>query len=854
MVRPFHSINRAAASVAGSTAAAVLCAVLTQARYSRQSELYSDLLCWATLPLFLGPQQRWGPRNVKDSESSGTLLPKRSTNAGPKTSKLSAWAFAACIAILCYWTAENGATKLFPALTPLILYTQNRLVSKSLYPSASGPWIASPSAWGPVLIATFSSLTFSNWEIRAAARSIPSAAALAVLFAALLPGTKRWFIPRVNLTEAIIPISVRAVVLLTIVLGLHTAVFGLPEMNVASVVILGIAKAQSWLFMSRAAQHTSWRIATTIGTFAIASTCNPFLQQSETQAVSYVLTSLLALGQTIRTLPKQTRASPALWGFALVSLGPYIASILSIRVSNSMTSFHHPVENLIRNAQEVFEDLLERQSKTYAAAHGEYQRRYGVEPPPGFQGWYEFAVSRQSPIIDDFDTILEGISPLWKLSGQEVLRAMNESYNERGSDLWLCEFSGGTGKTRTSHRSRLNDRHFGYLFNTLLGDLPGFLPDVKFLINHLDEPSLLIPPHPTEEGADPQKQRVNVTRLSKEPVWSEITRFCEAGLTNEGPSFLETFGLPLAIEAGASKNGLALLGDVKASKDLCRHPEYSTSYGLVMRPSSFQLIEGAVPILSVGTLSTMSDILFPSPAYIEDEFRYDATSDLEWEKKRDNVYWAGSTTGGFAADDQWRNYQRQRFVGMAQNLEQKRYDYLRDADGLVHLASWYLNPRLFDVAFTRISGCETKYCRDQEAYFHLKGWAHKDEALHSKLVFDLDGNGISGRYYKLLASRSAPLKQTLLKEWHDERLVPWLHYIPISQGMQEVPDLVNHLLTTATGQESAMKVAEAGRKWFSEAMREDDLRVYVYRLLLELARLQDPNRLAGQPEGKGANL
>ena len=60
-------------------------------------------------------------------------------------------------------------------------------------------------------------------------------------------------------------------------------------------------------------------------------------------------------------------------------------------------------------------------------------------------------------------------------------------------------------------------------------------------------------------------------------------------------------------------------------------------------------------------------------------------------------------------------------------------------------------------------------------FFRTKAWADRDEALRSRPVFDMDGNGISGRRcYKLLASRSTPLKQTILREWHDDRLVPWL--------------------------------------------------------------------------------
>jgi len=112
----------------------------------------------------------------------------------------------------------------------------------------------------------------------------------------------------------------------------------------------------------------------------------------------------------------------------------------------------------------------------------------------------------------------------------------------------------------------------------------------------------------------------------------------------------------------------------------------------------------------------------------------------------------------------------------------------------------------------------------------------------SRLTFDLDGNGISGRFYSLLASRSLPLKQTILREWHDDRLVPWVHYVPISLGMEELQDVVWYFTVDARGKELAREIAEEGRVWFGKAMREVDRGLYVYRLMLELARLQDPMR------------
>lgn len=133
----------------------------------------------------------------------------------------------------------------------------------------------------------------------------------------------------------------------------------------------------------------------------------------------------------------------------------------------------------------------------------------------------------------------------------------------------------------------------------------------------------------------------------------------------------------------------------------------------------------------------------------------------------------------------------------------------------------------------------------ESLYFRTKPCADKDAPLKSRLVFDLDGsNGISGRYYKLLASRSAPLKQTLLREWHDDHLLPWLHYIPVSQSMEELPELVFYLTSTEAGQQRAKEIAEQGREWYKRAFREVDLTIYAYRHILELARLQDPEREA----------
>ncbi|KAH7121458.1 hypothetical protein EDB81DRAFT_813991 [Dactylonectria macrodidyma] len=822
----------------GSAGAALLCTILTQCLSSRPSELTSEVLSWSLLPILFKSTRPSDLHTIPKTASPINLT-------SSSTSTRSLWIIAAGITASSVCNTESNVVAYLPALTPLLLVTHKHLGSKLYTSTASDSWIFLPlvdSAWGTGVVACFASLTLLNWDVWGSALAIIPFISLLIIYTILLPRNSKSsaVLPLVDIQDAIVPLSLRVVVTLALALGAHTFFLGFPTSSIMPTISLGLAKALSWYFATQVAQHSSWSTVTAIGTFSITSTRNPFTYSSDTHAISHVVASILALGQAIYMLPKQANTRPILWGFLLISLVPYFLNLYAISYEQSSAPNYdwlnpHPVEALAQKAKKDFEQLSNGQSRTYLEAYNEYERRYKNEPPPGFEAWYTFAASNQSPIIDDFDLIYDAVSPFWKLSGREVLEVMRDAQNAKGGELWLCSLSGDSAKTSCSHPTRKIDRHVQILFDTLTEELRGTLPNVGFLVNHLDEPRVLIPRALPGESEPTRDGQFNLTNMSHQPVWNAITKYCPAQ-PSAGASGMkhrvETYGLPFI-----TNRTLAL--------DLCRNPQYRSMHGMFMSPTSFRLIEGLVPVLSVGAPSTMGDVLYPSPAYLEEGFKYDEIHDVDWEKKRNNLYWAGSTTGAYVSDCQWRNYHRQRFVQLGQNLGGQKHSYLRQRGQTVTRAeSSFLNGRAFDVVFSRIFGCETKYCREQKAYFDTKAWADKDLALRSRLVFDLDGNGISGRYYKLLASKSTPLKQTVLREWHDERLVPWVHYVPVSQSLKEVPELVSYLTSTAAGQQRAKEIAEQGRVWFSKAFREVDMTIYVYRLLLELARLQDVRREA----------
>ncbi|KAH1589793.1 hypothetical protein KXX34_005375 [Aspergillus fumigatus] len=591
------------------------------------------------------------------------------------------------------------------------------------------------------------------------------------------------------------PLAFRVVVTLLAVLGVEIALFGPPGTTIVGIILPGVAKSLMWHFLLQTAEHCSWSVTAAIGTFRIVATRNPFILTSNVQAFSHLIASSLALGQVISFLPDKAKCKSALWICIAVYLVPYLFNNYSIHVAKSSVtqSSTHPIDLLRQDAKANFQALLERQSTSYAAACEEYRRRYGMEPPPDFEGWYNFAKAHQSPIIDDFDVIYERVSPFWSISGVEVTETINRLQETLNSDVWVCTFSAAEARTSCSHPHRSVDRNIQGFLNAVLADLRGLLPDIRFLVNHLDEPRVLLPPSSERPGS------LNMTNYSRRPVWDTVTKPCSSADRKKADRpKVQTFGLPFVT-------------DHHSAIDLCRHPEYRDSHGLLISPTSFPLIEGLVPILATGSLSTMGDILYPNPAYLEPEFEYVAAKDGSWDSKHNNLYWAGSTTGAFAVKNDWQSFHRERFVKLAQNLGNGLHSYLREGKGVVNLVkSSFLNSRLFDVAFTRILQCETRYCRDQRALFRIRSWADRDEALRSRLVFDIDGNGISGRYYKLLA-----------------------------QSMTELPEMVMYF-TSEAGQKCAQEIAEQGQDWFSKAIRKEDMTIYMYRVLLELARLQDP--------------
>ncbi|EGX91472.1 Lipopolysaccharide-modifying protein [Cordyceps militaris CM01] len=710
-------------------AATLLCELLTQRLLTRQTELLSEGLAWVLLPALVRAARRRAQDEIAPLAAASTAATSRRGVAG-------AVLFAAGIAAASFCRAENGSCRFYPALVPILLAAQR-------------------------LVAAMTILDLFVWNMEKFIYASVALVSISVAYMTLLPQRrqKSGTMPHVRIEDNIEQLSKYVVLGVASVFIIQTLVFGLTTGSWLRTLAAAVFKCLTWFFAIQ-----------------LSTAFRPLL---------HISLSALSLGQVVSTLTSRAKSRSRLWVFMLVALIPYGANIVAIRHAEHAVqrtfggNREHPVDILMHGANAQFNGLLHRQSKSLEEAQAEYRRRYKMDPPPGFEAWYNFAVAHESPIIDEFDLIYKQVAPFLKVSGAELQRIMDAAFYAEGSEIWSCQYDRTEARARCNHKHRSYDRHISSLFEAVGKFAGAELPDVRFLVNHLDEPTVLLPSEKTMD--------VRVTDLSHQPTWANITQGCAARQVENSlaKDERESFALPF-------------IKDAASATDICRHPEVCV---------------------------------------------YDSDSEPDFFEKTNNLYWAGSTSGAFAHDDGWRAYHRQRFVQFAQNLGREQYYYLQQKDETVErVASSFLNGRLYDVGFTRIMQCLRRQCRAQRGFFPPGAWADKDAALQSRLVFDLDGNGISGRYYKLLASKSLPLKQTLLREWHDERLVPWVHYVPVSQSLEELPELVLYLTSTASGQRRAEEMAGKGQDWHGKALRKEDMAVYVYRLMLELARLQDPNR------------
>ena len=150
----------------------------------------------------------------------------------------------------------------------------------------------------------------------------------------------------------------------------------------------------------------------------------------------------------------------------------------------------------------------------------------------------------------------------------------------------------------------------------------------------------------------------------------------------------------------------------------------------------------------------------------------------------------------------------------------------------------------FLVKFSGFIQCDDSDCQAEEEFFGKAAKDQNNDANAYKILYNLDGNSFSGRYYRFLKSNSLVFMEALFKEWHDDRILPWVHFVPISVGMEELGETARYLLEDEEGKQVAETLAMESKIWARRTLREVDLTAAYFRVFLEYARLLNDEREA----------
>lgn len=531
------------------------------------------------------------------------------------------------------------------------------------------------------------------------------------------------------------------------------------------------------------------------------------------------------------------------------------------RLTRHSVQTHHTLDDVIDQARKLQEDRISQESTSLHGAVHAYRQQRGRLPPPGFEKWYARALSTKSVIIESFyDQIYEDLEPFWGLEPASIRGALAD---------WTWTLRIRNGKVKDIPQGRFRSRTWGDMINQVAADLS----DMDVAINPLDEPRIFAPfalvNNATRAASEKRMMALPVSQIKNTPSkWTVSTsapvkhKWIKKGAL--WPYIHET--CPPAIKHSNSEAGEAMLissTNWTTSKEICANHHWAKIHGSLIKPATIDVSTELLPIFSAAKLQGSNDILLPPPAYYTNDVLFtgkgwfgDGKTSTSWHKKLHGLVWRGKATGGLIDDSTVEKSHRQRLVSMLNasevpTMQKKDLTSWYNSTGLenidrVALADWLQSTT--DAAFTNTMCSPTataKACHAMSHKFQVSAPLSMKAQYRWKYLPDIDGNSLSGRFRAFLTSNSCVMKATIFKEWHDHRLMPWVHFVPLDITLRDLWSTMAYFLGfagSAAHDVEGERIATEGRLWAEKVMRKEDMLLYVHRVLLEYGRICDDDR------------
>ncbi|MBW0548405.1 hypothetical protein O181_088120 [Austropuccinia psidii MF-1] len=512
--------------------------------------------------------------------------------------------------------------------------------------------------------------------------------------------------------------------------------------------------------------------------------------------------------------------------------------------SLNSNSFNHPILNLLNNASKNWNLKLESQSNNFQSAIQQYLKRNHRPPPKGFDLWWNWANKNNVKLLDEYDSLHRAIQPFFALPPQVFKARHNALINDKtkwSSSIFVISIKNGN-LSRSGQRAYTTTRPAEIL--SLLSDLAPHLPDIDIPIYSEDLPAITVSDSNYQKHVKAAQNSQFLNDLALEDVMSY------PGLDGwpntcppESELRLQLDGLKRSDQKGFTQS---FIYDHPPASNLCNHPELRSQIGFLS--STRFPVHPFFPLFSFNKPHGFSELPLAPPS----QFFDNVGVDTDWKDKKSKMFWRGRTTGiSFSSHTDWKLSQRTRLVMLTNRSNGKIKVRTTDSQGnlkLFEAQSKNLNEKYFDIGFVDSPvqcAVEDGTCNILNQTYVFKDTVGPSVMNGFKYIIDVDGNGWSGRFHKLMSSKSAILKSTVFPEWYSDRIQPWYHYIPLRVDYQDLYDIAAFLLGDIDGKhdhdEIGKQIGQAGSDWVKEFWRLEDMQAYFYLLILEYSRLLNRN-------------
>ncbi|KAI4921650.1 hypothetical protein J4E90_000076 [Alternaria incomplexa] len=552
----------------------------------------------------------------------------------------------------------------------------------------------------------------------------------------------------------------------------------------------------------------------------------------------------------------------------------------------------HPITTLIDIAT-IQHDRWASQayrSKSLSEAVVQYRKRYNRDPPPNFDKWYHFAISRNSIVIDDYDNIEQDLAPFSSFNADDLrLRTATVLATHEGVGGLRIR----NGKVEVFNNVPGTHRWMMDGAAAMIQQFSESLPDMDLALNLNDESRVAAPYERLRDALDKPQQypTPDASRPGKDFSADRAEKWLDVDRVRTDPHFFvdarikhsyETFGsvaCPPDSRARKERHWQtrsfchtctqghsmgAFVANWSLSSEPCHQPDIANLHGMHLSPASLMGTHDMVPIFSQSRAPGFVDIRYPSPWNYLGKSKYgfdEKFPDPHFQDKADVLFWRGTTTEGVTTHGTWKGMLRQRIVHLLNNETSRQPILLPKPDHSGHLE--YMLKRTNDIkrlletkTDVRLVGpiarCAGQDCMDQTREFGFGDPIDFKQHWRYRYLFDADGAGFSGRFLPFLQSNSVVFKAALFREWYEGRLTAWKHFVPVDLRLHDLFSSLAYF--GGYGVEArnkrmmeghikaAEKIARDGKVWTEKVLRKEDMEVYMFRLLLEWGRLTDDAR------------